>query len=139
MSAYVLNQDSINLLTLATNAMLELNSKYCASYPLDDNTIKILGQYSGDLHNIYRALYITNIKAVNGRYEAEQKTLPKYNKLHPWNPNNLSTNELKKACEVFGSYMYQISEEPIINTPIFKAIADIYKLTCMYWFNRTQR
>lgn len=139
MSAYVLNQESINLLTLTTNAMLELNSKYCASYPLDDNTIKILGQYSGDLHNIYRALYITNIKAVNGRYETEQKTLPKYNKLHPWNPNNLSTNELKKACEVFGSYMYQISEEPIINTPIFKAIADIYKLTCMYWFNRTQQ
>ena len=139
MSAYVLSQESINLLTLATNAMLELNSKYCGSYPLDDNTINILGQYTGDLHNIYRALFITNLKAVNGRYETEEKTFPKYNKLHPWNPNNLSTNELKKACEIFGSYMYQISEEPIINTPIFKAIADIYKLTCMYWFSRTQR
>ena len=78
MSAYVLEQNEINLLTQATDAMLRLNQKYSGSYPLNAGTVELIGRYANDLHNIYRALYITNIKAVNGRYGDDVRTLPKY-------------------------------------------------------------
>lgn len=138
MSAYVLNQDAINLLTQATDAMLRLNAQYPGSYQLSDSTIELLGQYKNDLHNIYRALYIANIKAVNGRYSTDQKTLPKYKKLIPWEVGCLNryTPNLKKACGTFGCYMYQISEAPIYDTPIYKAFADIRRLCCMIYVDQ---
>ena len=136
MSAYVLEQDKILTLVKATNTALELNNRYCANYPLDDNTIRILGKYAGDLHNLYRALYITNLKAVNGRYGEDEKTFPKYTPVSAWNIENLNPASIKAACELFSEYMYQISEEPIINTPVFKAFADIFKLCTMYYFKR---
>ena len=74
MSAYVLEQNEINLLTQATDAMLRLNKKYSGSYPLNTGTVELIGKYADDLHNIYRALYITNIKAVNGRYGDDVRT-----------------------------------------------------------------
>lgn len=135
MSAYVLNKESIDVLTLATNAALELNHKYCLSYVLHPDTIKLIGQYRGDLHNIYRALYITNIKAVNGRYGDDTKTLPKYTKLIAWNPENMPIHEIKKALEIFRSYVYQITEDPICDSPIFTAIYDIYKMLGIYYLS----
>lgn len=135
MSAFVLNQDGINILTVATDAMLKLATQYPGSYPLEKSTLDILEKYTGDLHNIYRALYITNIKAVNGRYNEDQKTLPKYSKLIPWDIGSIHryTHDLKKACGTFGCYMYQISEEPIYDTPVYRAFADIRKLCCMIY------
>lgn len=139
MSAFVLNQEGINLLTQATQAVLELNKKYRASYPLNDETVKLIGQYEGDLHNIYRALYITNIKAVNGRYGEDQKTLPKYQKLNKWDIGRTHAlqHNFKKACGMFGCYMYQISEEPIFDSPVYKAFSDIYKLLCMIYTSQS--
>jgi len=137
MSAYVLRQEEINLLTQATNAVLELNKKYSGSYPLSENTTNILSKYAGDLHSIYRALYITNIKAVNGRYGDNQKTLPKYKPLRSWDLERMPIFELKKACGAFGCYMYQCSEDPIDGSDIWKAFSDIYKTCCMLYVNKT--
>ena len=47
MSAYVLNQDQIEKLTIATTAILELNQRYSGSYYLGKNAIDILGKYAG--------------------------------------------------------------------------------------------
>lgn len=132
MSAYVLSQENIELLTIGTNAMLELNKRYPGSYSLSDETIKILGKYTGDLHNLYRALYITNIKAVNGRYREDVKTLPKYRTLHPVELPQMELYKIKKICGLFDCYLYQISEEPIADSPIFKVFSDIHKSICCY-------
>lgn len=130
MSAFVLNQEEINILTAATDAALRLNEEYPGSYPLAPQTVELLGSYIGDLHKIYRALYITNIKAVNGRYGEDQKTLPKYEEIMPWSLGRQENEKLRKACGVFGCYMYQCSEEPIYGSDIFNAFQDIYKLLC---------
>lgn len=132
MSAYVLEQKNIELLTIGTNAMLELNRLYPGSYHLADDTIRILGKYTGDLHNLYRALYITNIKAVNGRYREDVKTLPKYRKLQALELPKMDRHKIKQICGMFDCYMYQISEEPIYDSPVYKAFADIHKSICCY-------
>lgn len=138
MSAFVLNQENINLLTQATDAILRLNKKYPGSYHLAKDTVAILGQYTGDMHNIYRALYITNIKAVNGRYSENTKTLPKYQRLSPWNiDRGPDLNDLKKACCLFGCYLYQISEDPIDGTKIYNAFQDIKKSLCSLYFSES--
>lgn len=130
MSAFVLDQNEINLLTTATDAALRLSETFPDSYPLEKNTTDLLGKYAGDLHSLYRALYITNIKAVNGRYNEEVKTLPKYKKLIPWNADRDQRNKIKKAAALFGCYIYQISEDPIFGTKVFRAFQDIQKLLC---------
>lgn len=132
MSAYVLDKDSIDLLTQAADAMLRLNARYSASYPLQPATVDLLGKYAGDLHSLYRCLYIANIKAVNGRYGEDAKTLPKYTALRQWDIDRLQPDSLKTAAEEFSSWMYQCCEEPVIYTPVWYAISDIYKLLCMY-------
>lgn len=131
MSAYVLNQEDIEQLTQATAAMLRLNHLYPASYYLAPDTVKLLREYTDDLHNLYRALYIANIKAVNGRYHEETRTLPKYRPLTPWNTDHLTLDTLKKAAGRFNYYLYQCSEDPIYGSAIFNAFTDIYKLLCM--------
>ena len=130
MSAYVLNQNEINLLTAATDAALRLNQRYPGSYNLNPDTIKLLGKYAGDRHNIYRALYIANIKAVNGRYGENEKTLPRYKPVPEWHINRLEKFQLKRACGAFGCYLYQCSEDPIYGSNIYNAFYDIYKMLC---------
>ena len=131
MSAYVLDQDEINTLTRATAAMLQMNRKYSGSYPLGADTVQLLGRYADDLHSIYRALYIANIKAVNGRYREDTKTLPKYKPLHAWDTDRLNPEALKEAARVFSSYMYQCSEDPIHGSAVYNAFYDVYKLLCL--------
>ena len=96
MSAYVLEQNEINLLTQATDAMLRLNQKYSGSYPLNAETVELIGKYTNDPHNLYRALYITNIKAVNGRYGEDVRTLPKYSPVMPWDVERLNPEQMKR-------------------------------------------
>lgn len=131
MSAYVLKQENINVLTAATDAMLQLNQRYPGSYNLNQRTVDLLGKYAGDRHSIYRALYIANIKAVNGRYGEEEKTLPKYRTVPGWNVNRLDVYQLKKACGLFGCYLYQCSEDPVYGSDIYNAFYDIYKALCV--------
>lgn len=135
MSAFVLEQKEINLLAQATDAMLRLNKKYPGSYHLAKDTVDILGQYAGDMHNVYRALYITNIKAVNGRYGEETKTLPKYKAIRAWDIDRLELEYIKKACCMFGCYLYQISEDPIYGTKVYNAFQDIKKALCSLYFS----
>lgn len=137
MSAFVLSQEDINLLTAATAAALQMARKYPGSYHLQESTMNLLGKYAEDLHNVYRALYITNIKAVNGRYGEDQKTLPKYKPIRAWDWSRLEIHNLKKACGKFGCYMYQITEEPIDGTPIYEAFQDIYHLLCALYVQKT--
>lgn len=131
MSAFVLDKNEIELLTQATSAMLQLNRKYKASYPLAPETVSLLGKYADDLHSLYRALYIANIKAVNGRYSDDKKTLPKYTPVMGWNLDRLPLDRMEKAAGTFGCYMYQCAEEPVIYSPIWIALQDIRKLLCM--------
>ena len=131
MSAFVLDQEEINLLTAATDAMLKLNKRYPGSYPLSAATVELIGKYVNDPHNLYRALYITNIKAVNGRYGEDAKTLPKYKPVRGWDIDRLNIDQMKKAAGKFGCYMYQCSEDPIYGGAAFNAFYDIYKLLCM--------
>lgn len=133
MSAFVLDQNKIELLAAATDGVLRLNKKYPGSYPLNESTVATLGKYAGDLHSIYRALYITNIKAVNGRYRENAKTFPKYRPLMPWPEyeERLFLPTMEKACGVFDMYLYQICEEPVYGTDTYNAFTDVYKLLCM--------
>lgn len=133
MSAFVLDQNDINILTQATAAALQLNRKYAASYPLNAETVSLLGKYADDLHSIYRALYIANIKAVNGRYGEDTKTLPRYRSLIPWSIDRLSPDQLERAAGRFGCYLYQCMEDPVYNSPVYNAFTDIYKLVCMIY------
>ena len=137
MSAFVLDQSEINLLTQATDAVLRLNKRYPGSYPLSATTVNLIGKYTEDLHNIYRALYIANIKAVNGRYGENERTLPKYLQLIPWDTDRLSVHQMKKAAGAFGCYMYQCSEDPIYGSAVYNAFYDIYKLLCMMIVKKT--
>lgn len=139
MSAYVLTPENIQLLTQATDAALRMNQRYPGSYNLAPRTIELLGKYAGDRHSIYRALYITNIKAVNGRYGENEKTLPKYTPVPEMDIDELrlDTHKIRKACGMYGCYMYQIAEDPIYNTDIYHAFADIYKLLCMIYFSKS--
>ncbi len=130
MSAYVLDQNQINILTAATDAALRLNQKYPGSYNLDSKTVEILGKYAGDRHNIYRALYIANLRAVNGRYGTDDKTLPKYKAVPEWHINALERWQLKKACGLFDCYLYQLSKDPVYGSGIYNAFYDIYKMLC---------
>ena len=139
MSAYILNQEDLNILTRATDAALRLNQQYPGSYGLSTATVEILGKYAGNLHNVYRALYITNTKAVNGRYNDNQQTIPKYKNLHEIDIDRINPDEIKKACKRYGCYMYQIAEDPIYGTPIYNAFSDIYRLLCMIYFSKTNR
>ena len=138
MSAFVLEKKEIDTLTQATALALQLNKKYRLSYPLAAETVEILGKYAEDLHNLYRILFITNIKAVNGRYGENTKTLPKYTKLRALTPDayRVDRGTIKKACCLFDCYMYQISEDPVCNQPIFNAIADVYKLLSMIYVSK---
>jgi len=136
MSAFVLDKKDIDLLTKATNAALELSNKYSASYHLSDQAGDIFSKYAGDLHSLYRILYITNIKAVNGRYGEDQKTLPKYTSLHPWDTDRINIGELKKACGVFSCYLYQCSEDPICGSPVFNALHDVHNLLCKIYVGK---
>ena len=131
MSAFVLSKEGIDKLTVATAAMLQLNNKYRLSYPLAPATVDLIGKYRDDLHNLYRALFIANIKAVNGRYGEDQKTLPKYTPLHAWDVERLAPDMLKEAAEIYSTYLYQCSEDPVIDTPIYNALYDVYKLLCL--------
>lgn len=134
MSAYVLEQADILTLAQATDAMLQMAAQYPGSYPLEPQTTAILGRYKGDLHNLYRALYIANIKAVNGRYGDDVKTLPKYTPVSPWKTDHIGhigADRLKKAASVFGTYMYQCAEEPIYGSRVYMAFYDVYKLLCL--------
>ena len=137
MSAFVLNQNEINILTQATDAMLKLNKRYPASYPLAATTVDLIGKYADDLHNIYRALFIANIKAVNGRYGENERTLPKYSRLIPWDTERLNVQQMKKDAGAFGCYMYQCSEDPIYGSPVYNAFCDIYKLLCLMIVNKS--
>ena len=130
MSAFILDQKNINILTAATDAALRLNKKYPGSYNLNKNTVDLLGKYTGDRHNLYRALFITNIKAVNGRYREETKTLPKYKPVPEWDIESLETYKLKRACGMFDCYLYQCCEDPIADSDIYNAFYDIYKMLC---------
>lgn len=127
MSAYVLEQEGINLLTQATGAMLELSRRYSASYPLNPATTALIGPYTDDLHALYRA----NIKAVNGRYGENTRTLPKYKPLQRWDVERLSPDQMRKAAETFSDYLYQCAEDPICGSTVFHAFYDVYKLLCM--------
>lgn len=136
MSAFVCNEETINLLTQAAGAVLQMNRKYSASYPLNMETVDLLGKYADDLHMLYRALFITNIKAVNGRYGENEKTLPKYKPLRMWDLERLPLEQLKKACGLFACYMYQICEDPIFGSPAYNAFQDIRKLLCMIYTDK---
>lgn len=129
MSSFVLDKEEIGLLAVATAAMLQMNRKYSGSYPLSPETVETIGKY--DTHNLYRALYIANIKAVNGRYGEETKTLPKYTPRPAWDPERLNPAAMRKAAEAFDSYMYQCSEDPVYKSPVYNAFYDVYKLLCM--------
>lgn len=137
MSAFICEKEQIETITQATAYVLQLNRKYKASYPLAAETVNLFGKYADDLHSIYRALYIANIKAVNGRYKENTKTLPKYTGIKPWNIEyNLDFEAVKKAACVFSCYCYQIAEEPVIYSPVWFALNDIRKCLCMIYMDR---
>lgn len=136
MSAFVCDEKTINLLTQAACAALQMNRKYSASYPLNPETVDLLGKYADDLHMLYRALYIANIKAVNGRYGDNEKTLPKYKPLRAWDLERLPLDQLRTACGKFACYMYQICEDPIFESPVYNAFQDIRKLLCMIYTDK---
>ena len=135
MSAYVLDKESIDVLTKAVDVAITSHNLYPGSYHLSDKTAAMLSKYEGDLHNIYRLLFITNIKAVNGRYGENTKTLPKYTKLY--RSTDEDTTLIKKACGIFGCYMYQCSEDPIYNSDIYNALYDVYNLLCNMLVSKT--
>ncbi len=130
MSAFVLSQENINLLTQATHAVFQLNSLYPTAYHLEAATTALLGHYADDLHNLYRALYIANIKAVNGRYREDTKTLPKYKPLDRWDVEHLPVHDLRRAAGMFQCYLYQCAEEPIYKSPVYDAFYDVFKALC---------
>ena len=132
MSAYVLSKEEIDNMTQVTASLLQLNRKYPGSYHLHKETVDLIGKYADDLHNIYRALFIANIKAVNGRYGEGTKTLPKYTPLKNVDVKYLSMHHLKETAGIYNSYLYQCSEDPVYMSPIFNAFYDVYKLLCMY-------
>ncbi len=138
MSAFICDKEQIDVITQATAYVLQQNKKYSASYPLEPSTVNMFGKYADDLHSIYRALYIANIKAVNGRYNENTKTLPKYTDLRPWSLEygRLDDSTIKSAICIFNCYSYQLSEDPVIYSPVWNAIQDIRKCLCMIYCDR---
>ena len=121
MSAYVLDQEQIEKLTQVVESAITYH------YYLRPETMEMFGKYSGDLHAVYRMLYITNLKAVNGRYGTDDKTFPKYRGLRPVKFDVLTPEQLRSYCRTFQCYLYQISEDPIDVTPLYYALQDVYK------------
>lgn len=133
MSAYVLDKDSISKLARVTHLMLNLNNTYSGSYPLNDETVELLTRHGNNIHTLYSALFITNLKAVNGRYHEDVKVYPKYTPIKPFSIDNYALDELREGIELFGEYMYQISEDPVYKGKAYNAFYDIYKLLCLVY------
>lgn len=69
-------------------------------------------------HKIYRALYIANLRAYNGRYNEHVKEFEKYTP-SPL-PQNMIALYKRMQC-----YLYQCAEDPIYNTDFYKAMEDL--------------
>lgn len=136
MSAYVMSKEDIDILTAAAYAAIEAAKQYGGSYPLSPETLEAVGGL--DMHNLYRYIYITNIKAVNGRYGDDVKTLPKYTGVKELGHiENVEAWQLKKAIGRFGCYMYQCAEDPIYGGREWHALNDIYKLLSLIYCKKT--
>lgn len=122
MSAFVMGQEPIEKITRLTESIIS------RGYNLRPETKDLLKKYSGDMHGLYRMLYITNLKAA-GRGE---KTFPKFRKMEPVTLEHFTVDQLKECCRSLECYLYQIAEDPIYNTPIYYAIEDILKAASMY-------
>ena len=132
MSAFIVSDETIRILTQATDAMLRMNKKYPGSYPLAPETLEVLSKYTNDLQGIYAALYVANVTAVCGRYGHDVGAEPvKYSHVFPWDIDRLSVYQLKQAAGRFACFMYQCSEDPVYGTPLFNAFYDVRKLLCM--------
>lgn len=73
-----------------------------------------------DARKVYRKLYIANLKAYNGRYRNhdEVKTFDKYE------PSEAPRDKIKLYKHI-QCYLYQCAEDPVYNTPIYKAVQDL--------------
>lgn len=136
MSAYVLNKENIEILTAATDAVIQAAKQYGGSYPLNPETLDVLGGL--DMHNLYRFIYIMNIKAVNGRYGEDEKTLPKYTGVRSWgSAENADNDLLRQAIGIFSCYMYQCTDDPVYNSKEWFALNDVRKLLTMIYCSKT--
>lgn len=72
-------------------------------------------------HLIYRKLYIMNLQAYNGRYREYVKTFERYKKTVP-------TMDLLQLHKYMKCYIYQCSEDPVYNTPLFNAVLETSRM-----------
>lgn len=69
-------------------------------------------------HKIYRALYIANLKAYNGRYKENVMTFDRYKQSAP--PSDLLQLHKYMRC-----WIYQCSEDATYSTPLYTAVLDL--------------
>lgn len=75
------------------------------------------GTQDYDVHKLYRLLYITNLKAYNGRYCDNCKEFPRFSGY-----SEACLRDTNEVFHSFDSYMYQISEHPVYGTDIYWAL-----------------
>ena len=73
-----------------------------------------------DPHKIYRALYIMNLRAYNGRYNDSVKEFTKYAPAPAPAPSELVPFYKSLQC-----YLYQCAEDPVYKPDLYNAIEDL--------------
>lgn len=125
MSCYVVRESVMHQVTAVVYKML--TSQRIADVPGLDlscfdvckaGTLTADGFHDYDIHKLYRLLYITNLKAYNGRYNEDCREFPKFA-----NYSEYCIHDSTETFHSFESYMYQLSEHPVYNTAIWWALS----------------
>lgn len=118
MSCYIMDAGKIQDLTAAVIRVLDHSEGQFVLADAFNPARKPNGTI--DPHKLYRLLYIQNLKAYEGRYDEECREFPKYTGI----PKYIDWDEV---YETFRDYNYQIAEDPVYGTPIYKAM---YLIQC---------
>ncbi len=124
MSCFIVDKENIQTQSEFIAALLNEPTGYHAKYrmsapdALTDVFRDCKTVFGYDAHRIYRKLYIANIRAWNARYNDNVREFSKYESTEA--PTDLLQLYMNMQC-----YLYQCEEDPVYNTPLYKAIEEL--------------
>lgn len=121
MSCFIVDKENIQVQAEFIKLVLDGHGdrfRLCANEALVDVFSDCKGSFGYDAHKIYRKLYIANLRAWNGRYKENVREFDRY-EYKPFN------GVLVQLYMYMRCYLYQCAEEPVYNTPIYKAVREL--------------
>lgn len=126
MSCFIVAPENIQAQTQFIAAILNAPSGYSHRYHIGafedlQNVFRhCKGAKGYDPHMIYRTLYITNLRAYNGRYK-DHTPVKEFARYEPSAP----PTDLLQLYKYMQCYLCQCAEEPVFNTAFYVTIEDL--------------